>query len=204
MTKSYQSPTWAKPVDLGANWPTKIANNPALCYSLPLPAGWARASQTEETPLYSEDIYRGGYAAELAVISYMPQANPAHNIRNWVEGILVLTGFPVPALVTDELPRLLEWGYEGTWPALAEHLGVDECHTYQGLAHLPGTESEVARFYILLARRGQQAWKVTLSFLSACLPGMPEEMVYENDHVRAGATFGTLKLLPAETAQTQG
>jgi hypothetical protein len=92
-------------------------------------------------------------------------------------------------------PRLMEWRYLGTCSSLSERLAVDGTHLYQGLAMLPGTSSELARFYVLLARRGTSAWKISLSFMSACLPGMDEEMVISNDHVRAGATFGYLRLL---------
>ncbi len=108
-----------------------------------------------------------------------------------------ITGFPVIALTQPGAPppALLKWQYEGAFPALAKRLGADEAHLYSGLARLPGTPPELARLYMLLARRDTQAWKVTLSFASACPPGMPEEFVISNDHVRAGATFGDLRLL---------
>ena len=53
----------------------------------------------------------------------------------------------------------------------------------------------LTRIYILMARRGELAWKVTLCFESAVLPGMPEPMVAANDHVRAGASLGYLRFL---------
>ena len=33
-----------------------------------------------------------------------------------------------------------------------------------------------------MARKGDFAWKVTLSFESACLPEMPESIIESNDH----------------------
>ncbi|RPI80270.1 MAG: hypothetical protein EHM41_23050 [Chloroflexi bacterium] len=190
-----QVPIWTEPTDLGKRWPVREVESPKLSYHFALPSGWERQAQAAETQLYSEETYHGGAVSELASVSYMPQADPDGDIRNWVEGVLAVAGFPIPELAKGSPPELLEWAYEGSWPALTGRLGVDECHTYQGLAYLPETEGEVARFYILLARRGQQAWKVTLSFLSACLPGTEDQEVYENDHVRAGATFGALKFL---------
>ena len=190
-------PIWTEPVDLGEDWPTNLVENQALGYRFTLPVWWSRDAQITQMPSYREEIYRGEYAAELASISFMPQADPSANIRNWVEGMITLAGFPILELAKVAPPRMLEWQYEGSWPALAERLHLDECHTYQGLAHLSDTQGEVARFYILLARRGRQAWKVTFSILSACLPGMPERDVYENDHVRACASFGNLELFTA-------
>lgn len=52
----------------------------------------------------------------------------------------------------------------------------------------------MGRWYVLLVRKGCRAWVVTLSFLTAVLPGMPESMVESNDHVRAGAMLGRLRL----------
>lgn len=57
------------------------------------------------------------------------------------------------------------------------------------------TPTEFEHVYIVMARRANFAWKVTLSFESACLPGVPESVVASNDHVRAGATFGSLRFL---------
>jgi hypothetical protein len=46
-----------------------------------------------------------------------------------------------------------------------------------------------------MARRKTLAWKLALSIETACFDGMPEEKVYSQDHVRAGAILGTLKFL---------
>ena len=127
----------------------------------------------------------------------MQDANPDSDMMLWVGAIVGMTGFPIPQMTDSgsEPPELLEWDYQGTSEPLAKRLSVDELHLYSGLARLSNETPGLARFYILMARRGRSAWKVALSFASACVPGMPEEMVVSNDHVRAGATFGELKFL---------
>ena len=118
-------------------------------------------------------------------------------MRNWVDAIVSMSGFPVPAMqhAADASLRLLEWQYQGNGQPLTERLAVDETHLYQGLAMLAAKPPELARIYILLARHGTLAWKDSLSLLSACPPGTPEEMIAANDHVRARATFGDLRFL---------
>ena len=74
-------------------------------------------------------------------------------------------------------------------------LRVDEAHTYTGLAKYPAQGHAVlGRIYVVMARRKTFAWKLALSIETACFDGMPEEKVYSQDHVRAGAVFGTLQL----------
>ena len=45
-------------------------------------------------------------------------------------------------------------------------------------------------------------WKLALSFETACFEGMPEEKVYRNDHVRAGAILGDLQLGAPQAASS--
>jgi hypothetical protein len=45
-----------------------------------------------------------------------------------------------------------------------------------------------------MARRKKFAWKLALSFESAVFPGAPERKIASQDHVRAGAIFGKLRL----------
>jgi hypothetical protein len=189
-------PIWLEPIDL-AGWPTHVVESEALHYALPLRQGWNTVPHRNETPVEKEHVYRGLYPADCLAISFMEQADPAANVRNWVEALLRLAGFPIQALRRPDQapPELLQWQYEGTSLSLDQRLAVDETHLYQGLAMLAGTPPDLARIYVLLARRGTWAWKVSLSFLSACPPGMPEEMITGNDHVRAGASLGYLRLL---------
>jgi hypothetical protein len=194
-TMNIKAPIWTHPVDLGRMWPTQVVTNPDLRYSMAMPMMWERAPELEKTAMYVEELFHGFAASDLASFSFMPKADPSGNIRNWVDGTLAMAGFPIVSLVKETPPQMMEWAYEGNWPEYAKQLGLDECHTYQGLARIPGPEMELARMYFLLARRGSQAWKITFSILSACLPGTDADTLYRNDHVRAGASFGTLKFL---------
>jgi hypothetical protein len=187
-------PAWTKPADL-EYWPTQVVKSATLRYALPLREGWDSTPQANVTSAEMEHIFRGMYASECLIVSFIDEADPAANLRNWVEVTVSITGFPIlPMLQTDDVPKLLEWQYEGTCPPLTERLRVEETHLYQGMAKLPGRPPELARFYILLARRGTSAWKIILSFMSACPPDTPEEIIVSNDHVRAGATFGYLRV----------
>lgn len=196
MTNSPEIPLWLQPVQL-EEWPTQMIENAALGYHLPIPPGWQINPMVNQTDLEIEHIFRGDAVSEGLLISCMNQADPRSNLCTWVEAFLSLTGFPILALKqsSDPPPELLEWQYQGNCPALTERLNCDETHLYQGLAQFPGKPPELARLYILLARRNSVAWKVSLSLMSACLPGMPEEKVASNDHLRAGAIFGELCLL---------
>jgi hypothetical protein len=193
---SVEVPAWFEPASL-EHWPTRLVESSALHYSLPLRQGWDSAPQVSEAPLEIEHVFRGPAASDCLVIGFMDRADPAADIRNWVEAIITMTGFPLPSLqqVGGASPRLLEWETLGARPPLAQRLGVEEAYPYQGLAMLPGRPPELARFYILLARRETFAWKVSLSLYSACPPGTSEQIVVANDHVRAGATFGSLRFL---------
>jgi hypothetical protein len=193
-------PIWLEPIEsLGTtleDWPTRVIESAALRYRLRVREGWDDTPQVNETPMEMEHIFRGVYPSECLSVSFMDKADPAANLRNWVEAIVSITGFPIlPMLQASGAPKLLEWQYAGSCAPLAERLGVDETHVYQGVGLLPGRPPELARVYILLARRGTLAWKVALSFMTACLPGTDEEMVAENDHVRAGATFGYARFM---------
>ncbi len=185
-----------QPIEL-EGWPTQTVTDPVLRYQMRMHKGWGTTPQASETPWVHEHLYRGPAPAELLDIQFMGKADPAASLRNWVEATMQLLGLPLESLVVPPgpPPRLLEWQYGGHSRALLERLAADEMHLYQGLAALPGEARELARLYVLLIRRQTHAWKIGLSFSSACLPGMPETLVAANDHVRAGATFGYLNLL---------
>jgi hypothetical protein len=52
----------------------------------------------------------------------------------------------------------------------------------------------LGRIYVVVVRRGKFAWKIALSFKTACRDGMREEVIVSNDHVRAGAILGDMEL----------
>lgn len=189
-------PVWVQPVEL-EEWPTQLVENAALHYSLPLCIDWNSTPQIQQTPMEIENIFAGELPGEWLRVSFMEKADPHSNLQNWADAFMRLTGFPVVwgSEAGERSPEILEWFYEGTCPPLTERLNCDETHLYQGVAKLPGKTPELAHLYVLLARRNNFAWKVSLSFFSACLPGTPEEIVSANDHARAGASFGYLHFL---------
>ena len=188
------APAWLEPVTLAA-WPTREVTSRELKYALPLPRRWNAVPQIVETPLDVTHIFTGDWAEERLQVSFMTAADPTHHLDNWVEAPLRLTGFPIPAASAADQPQLLEWSALSAPAALLEHLQIDEVHLYQGLGVSPIDPSRLSRLYFLLARRGTLAWKVGLSFMTACPPGMPEPIIAANDHVRAGATFGLIHFL---------
>ena len=125
----------------------------------------------------------------------MDKASATARITNWVDSIIAITGFPVVEMINDEQkPQLIEWTEESALDIIAKQLKADEVYGYSGIARLQDDSSRLARIYILLVRRDKFAWKITLSFETACLPGMPAKLVDSNDHIRAGAILGELTL----------
>jgi hypothetical protein len=55
-------------------------------------------------------------------------------------------------------------------------------------------ELALLQWRTLILTRHRTAWKIALSFETACLEGISEERVYSQDHVRAGAVLGKLRL----------
>jgi len=124
----------------------------------------------------------------------MEEATATSDMTNWVEALIAMSGFPV-LLGQDPLPELRSWNYLGKLPGLAKKLEADEAHAYTGLANYSeNSRTVLGRLYIVMARRKSFAWKIALSFETACFEGMPEEKVYANDHVRAGAILSSLHL----------
>ena len=188
-------PLWIQPVEL-KDWETKIIESSDLGYKIPLPSGWENTPQINKTSFETEHRFSGNAPRELLSISFIEKANPNDNICNWVEAILNITKFPILAWqsIDNNPPILLEWNRIGACRYLEGKLAVDETYLYQGLAQFNDRIPNLYRFYIVLARRNNFAWKISLSLSSACLPGTPQEMIERNDSVRAGAIFGGLSL----------
>ncbi|MBW4635576.1 MAG: hypothetical protein KME30_27945 [Iphinoe sp. HA4291-MV1] len=189
-------PVWMQPIEL-SGWPTQRIESTDLHYWLLIPANWNPNPHISQNPLQIEHYFQGIHPAELVTIGFMDKAEPNSDMRNWVDAFLKLTGFPILPMfqVNGSPPQLMEWQYEGNFPALSDRFNVDETHLYQGLAQFPNHPSDLARLYILLARRGSFAWKVSVSILSACFPGTLEDTIATNDHVRAGAILGYLRFV---------
>jgi len=183
-------PTWCEPSS-PEMWKTRPLKDDAMRYSLAIPADWAEAPQVRTTKLETEHQYTGRTPGENLFINLMPNADPQADITNWANAIIRIMGFPVVAMVGDPRPELLRWDAVPAPSTLAEQWNVDELHLFEGMAKMPG----LIRIYMLLARRATTAWKITLTLDSACPPGTVPEIVERSDHVRAGATFGALRLL---------
>ena len=186
-------PRWLEKSD-PPGWPTVPLNSATLRYSLRIPKHWSSEPEVRGTSREVEHLYHGKRDAEWLIISFMEKADDTSDMRNWVEASIAMTGFPV-MLEFDPPSKLGRWTYLGKLPGLAKKLSVDEAHAYTGLAEYnKDQKTTLGRMYIVMARRKNFAWKLALSFETACFDGMPEEKVYSQDHVRAGAILGTLRL----------
>lgn len=186
-------PRWMEKSD-PQGWPTVPVESATLRYSLRIPKRWRSEPEVRGTSSEIEHIYSGPRVTEWLMVSFMDKANAESNMRNWVEGIIAMTGFPV-AMKLDPRPQLTKWDYLGKSQGIAKMLGVDEAHAYTGLATYQDSGGTVrGRLYLVMARRGSFAWKLALSIETACFDGVPPEMIYSQDHVRAGAILGELRL----------
>jgi hypothetical protein len=193
LTRAEELPAWLKRSD-PAGWPTIPLQSEMLRYSLRIPQRLRSEPEVRASSREVEHAYHGARNTEWLIITFMDKANATSDMRNWVEPILATSGFPV-AINLDPMPQLARWRYLGRLPGLASGLDVDEAHAYTGLAKYTEADRTIlGRLYIVMAWRKNFAWKLALSIETALFEGMPEEMVYAQDHVRAGAVFGTLQL----------
>jgi hypothetical protein len=197
------TPPWAEIPDVEA-WPTVVVDDPALGYSVPVPALWAREPAVEHFPTETVHTYRGRAPVDWLSLRCLVGAVPSADLADWVEVCLGLTGFPVlpPAESLPAPPRLLDWSGTLHCPELATRLGADDLRVADCLAVCQLDSGAVfLRAYVLLARVAARAWNVNLSIFSACPPGAPEALVLANDHRRAAAVFGKLRLGPAPSTR---
>jgi hypothetical protein len=187
-------PRWLEPCD-PAGLPTVPLESATLRYSLRIPNRWGTDPEIRGTAREVEHIYRGTRDSEWLIITFMEKANDTSDMTNWVETFIAMSGFPV-LLDFDAMPKLTSWNYLGKVPGLAKKLAVDEAHAYTGLAQYSRKQGRpvLGRLYVVMARRKSFAWKLALSIETACFEGMPEEKVYSQDHMRAGAILGKLRL----------
>ncbi len=193
-------PRWLEPCN-PPGWATAPLKSATLRYSLRIPKRWSSTAEVRGTDREIEHIYTGTRKAEWLIVSFMEKATATSDMTNWVETFIAISGFPV-LLDQDPKPTLRSWRYLGKLSGLAKKLGAEEAHAYTGLANYSeDSRTVLGRLYILMARRKSFAWKVALSFETACFEGMPEEKIYANDHVRAGAILGNLRLGGAQRAK---
>jgi len=136
-----------------------------------------------------EELLHGAGPEEGLLVQFMETADPGADIRAWAEAPLRLAGAPAAslALAGGDRPQLLEWREVPVPPGRWE---ADELAAFEGLTRA----STLGRVYTVLARRGTLAWHVGLVLESACQPGSPDDVVERNDHVRAAAVIGALRL----------
>ena len=187
-------PAWMMPAEPD-NWPTVSYESPALRYRIRVPQRWAAEPNITATSTELQHVFHGSSPATLMSVRFMDKAVPGHNMRLWVEVPQAVTGFPVVELVSGgEPPRLLDWEYEGEFQVVADRLGLDEVHCWSGVAQLDQVRPPLRRVYVAAFRKETFAWLITLVIETAALPGMPQQVIEVNDHVRAGASYGHVQL----------
>lgn len=191
-TPPSQLPVWLQDCTLEA-WPTKPIKSAALRYSLKLPARWDSDYAVRGTSHSIQHIYRGGKDTNWLMIEFLENADEHGDIRHLVQVDMAISGLPVLYDLKVQ-PTLLQGRYIGTLSSLVTKLDADDAQAYLGIARFQVPGNLLGRIYIVLVRKGTFAWKITLTFHTACLPGAPEEMVNSNDHIRAGAILGSLQL----------
>ncbi|GKZ64928.1 hypothetical protein AnigIFM50267_007084 [Aspergillus niger] len=189
-------PVWLRDCTL-QQWPTKPIKSAALRYALKLPERWDNSLTVRGTSYAIEHIYHGtpGIDAERLMIEFLENMNEHGDITKAVTVYMALTGMPVLYDLVAQ-PKLLPgtWQYMGQLPSLITRLNADDACAYMGLASFQASFNLLGRIYVVVVRKGTFRWKITLSFQTACLPSMPEDIVNSNDHVRAGAILGSLQL----------
>jgi hypothetical protein len=174
-------------------WPVQEYGDRDLHFLLQVHEGWV--GERRQQNIEVSDVFFGDSPAECLTVSFMPEADPNSDMENWIGFFLAATGTPMPEMLErNNTIKMLSWREFPNCADVKRRLVVDECRCFEGMAALTDVPC-LARFYVILARRGKCAWKVCLSFESACPPSSLDSDVAKNDHVRAAATFGDLKLL---------
>ncbi len=177
-------------------WPVERVELHALAIDLGVPLGWEPEERGTGAPAQIA-VHRGPSRAEQVAVQLVEDADESRPLSAWLDAVVTVAGFPVPELLGDGdggQPDLVEWRDVGAAPGYAERLGADDSHLYDGLAVLTSRPTQLARLYVVLLRARRRAWRLSLSFESACPPGSPSALVEANDHVRAAATFGGVEL----------
>jgi hypothetical protein len=146
----------------------------------------------------TEHIYWGSSSqdADWIVVSFMENVDENNTMKKWVDVPMMLARCPITPIHDgqDRGPNIQTWNYLGSEPAFKDKMKADETHCFMGTATYKRSFTMLSRIYIVLVRRKRFAWKISLSFMSACFDGMPDALIESNDHVRAGAILGELKL----------
>jgi tetratricopeptide (TPR) repeat protein len=190
--KQKEGPVWLKEAN-AEKWAVELFHTSLLRYTIAVPKRWNASPFLSNTQLEVKHLFKGPWPSEFLSVSFMENATGG-NMTGWVDGTVALSGLPVLEISTATNPKLSEWLYEGVFEVVAKKYEADEAHCYSGIIELNDADRHRARVYILLLRKGNFAWKFILSFETALFSGMPASVLFSNDHIRAGCTFGKLKL----------
>ena len=176
-------------------WPTIPTDVPGTACLLGVPAGWELGDAPLDADGKQQGVtYLGTTPVEWLTVRHRTDQGEVSSLTSWVDVVLRTIGFPVipPVDLAFQLPRLLSFTESGgdRDEDVRVRLGLDELHCYDGLA---AWESHRLHLYVVLARRGDEDWHISLGLESALMPGMPSELTAD-DHERAGAVLGPLSL----------
>ncbi len=166
---------------------------PDLKIILSIPEDWPKQPEVLPSPIQSEAIFRGNNMAEFLVIAFMPNAIPGHDMRQWLDLSLAMTGFPDIhiAQAMENPPRLLWWPEIVSSPELANKMKADEAHRNSGQALLNG---EAVRLFVLMIRKGELAWKIFLSIPSEWEKHEDALKTIFDDYTNAARIYSSIKV----------
>ncbi|KAJ9502285.1 hypothetical protein H2202_002350 [Exophiala xenobiotica] len=185
------------------DWPTKEIKSASLRYTLRIPEWWSSEYRVRGTYLETEHLYYGRSDAEWLMVSFFDNVKPT-----WGDPriqVRVLTGLNggmpfMHPLDADRAPKLVPntYVYLGALPSLVSKLNATEAHGYTGVTEVAsrGTQDTTAfaRYYLLIVLNGNFFWRITLSFETKLPPISLEKELRSDDHLRAGAILGRLRL----------
>lgn len=175
------------------DWPTVPVVCNDLGYRLNVPQEWTIKPEIYEDGLQTTHTYWGNVSSDWLVISKLRGTGSSSDLETWLDTSMALVNFPVEVIASKTAAyNLVQWLNVPIDEVLVTRLEVNRLILYEGLAEMSGMYEEFTRLYVLLALRKDVAWRIALSFTSRCLPATPQSVVVENDHIRAGATFGSL------------
>ncbi len=128
------------------------------------------------------------------MVTLLTGATAEADLAGWLDLPMSAVGVDPQVVPVPGEGTALSWG-EG--PAFVTAADVDEQLARSGMLRFTADgedQPELLHCYVLLARRGDAAWKVAVALASAVPPGAPDDVVERNDHVRARALFDAVAL----------
>lgn len=188
-------PTWLQATTLDS-LPTRALNNNIIQCQLKLPKDWDHTPKMEFSKLLVEHFFEGNQPLDGLVMSFIEAADPAADLKDWIEMPIQLGQHPFPVIqqAFSLRPTILKWENLLTPIDLQEQLALDELALYEGIMQDQATGSQ-ACWFAVLARRTSKAWLIGLSLKAThTYTGTAIELALE-DQQRAAAIFNGLKFL---------